>query len=171
MDVGVVLELPAPRMQDTGETRELCPDETLVLGEPFEGERRGCEHGLGGEALMGADQGAQGLRDSAGDEEVRPRELCVEVRMEPLLGFMLLTLGTVAVATGMIDAVWSPTALALREAMAIVPALALLESAYDLSVRGGTVGRALQGLWCEGMEEVTQGAHGRSPCLRAGRRS
>jgi len=52
MDVGVVLELPAPRMQDTDETREFCPDETLVFGELFEGERRGVEHGLVGEALM-----------------------------------------------------------------------------------------------------------------------
>ena len=51
MDVGVVLELPAPGMQDTGETREVCPDETLVFGEPFEGVRRGVEQGLVGEAL------------------------------------------------------------------------------------------------------------------------
>jgi hypothetical protein len=38
MDVRVVLQLPAPRMQDTSETREVCPDEPLVFGEPFEGE-------------------------------------------------------------------------------------------------------------------------------------
>jgi hypothetical protein len=37
MDVGVVLELLAPGMQDTGETRQVRADETLVLGEAFEG--------------------------------------------------------------------------------------------------------------------------------------
>ena len=39
VDVGVVLELPAPGMQDAGETREVRPDETLVLGKLFQGER------------------------------------------------------------------------------------------------------------------------------------
>ena len=38
VDVGVVLELPAPGMQDPGEPREVGPDEALVFGEPFEGE-------------------------------------------------------------------------------------------------------------------------------------
>jgi hypothetical protein len=64
-------------MQDAGKTRKGRPDETLVFGEPFEGLSRGLAHGLVGEALMGADKGAQGLRDREGDEEVRPRELCV----------------------------------------------------------------------------------------------
>ena len=34
---GMVLQLPAPRVQDTGETREIGPDETRVFGQPFEG--------------------------------------------------------------------------------------------------------------------------------------
>ena len=126
---------------------------------------------LVGEALRGADQGAQGLRDREGAEEVRPRELFVQGMMEPLLGFMLLALGTVAVATGMMDAVLPPTAVALREAGAIVPALALLDSADALAVRGGEVGIALQGLWCEGLADVTQGRHGRRPYMKAWRRS
>jgi hypothetical protein len=58
VDVGVVLELSAPGMQDTGETREVGADETLVLGEALEGERRGVEHSLVREALMRADKGA-----------------------------------------------------------------------------------------------------------------
>ena len=111
VDVGVVLELPAPGMQDTGEPREVGPDEALVVGEPFEGRGRGVKHGLVREALMRADEGAQGLRDGEGEEEVRPGQLFVQVVLEPLLGFMLLTLGAVAVATGMIDAVVAPTAV------------------------------------------------------------
>jgi hypothetical protein len=39
------------------------------------------EHGVVGDALMGADKGAQGLRDREGDEEVRPRKLFVQVMM------------------------------------------------------------------------------------------
>ena len=48
----MVLELPAPSMQDTGETREICPEETFVCGESFAGFSRGCEHGLIRETLM-----------------------------------------------------------------------------------------------------------------------
>ena len=102
---------------------------------------------------------------------MRPWELLVQVMMEPRRGCMLLALGTGAVATGMMDAVWPPTAWALREAVALVPALAMLESADDLAVRGGEVGIVLQGLWGAGIEDVTQGGHGRRPCMRALRRA
>jgi len=65
------------------------------------------------------------------------RQLFVQMVLEPLLGFMLLTLGTVAVATGMIDAVVPPTRLALIEAVTIMPASALLDGAEDLAVCEG----------------------------------
>ena len=74
---------------------------------------------------MRADEGSERLRNSKGQEEVRPGQLCVQVVLEPLVGCMLLTRGTVAVATGMVDAVLFPTAGALREAMAVRAALAL----------------------------------------------
>ena len=65
---------------------------------------------------------------------MRPGQLLCQVVLEPLLGFMLLTLGTVAVATGMIDTVVPSTVLALREAVAVMAALTMLDSADDLSV-------------------------------------
>ena len=37
VDVGVVLELPTPGMQDAGQARQIGADETLVFGEAFEG--------------------------------------------------------------------------------------------------------------------------------------
>ena len=83
---------------------------------------------------MRADEGSERLRHGEGEEEVRPGQLFVQVVLEPVLGLRLLTLGTVAVATGMIDAVVPPTAWALREAMAVMAALALLDGADDLSV-------------------------------------
>ena len=98
MDVGVVLELPAPGMQNTGETREVCPDEALVFGEPFEGRCGGLEQGLVSGALMGAEKRAQGLRDGEGDEKMRSGQLFFEVLMEPLLGFMVLALRAMAIA-------------------------------------------------------------------------
>jgi len=79
VDVGVVLQLPAPGVQDTGETREIGPDEALICGQPCEGRCRRRQHGLVREALMRADEGSERLRDGAGEEEVRPRELLVQL--------------------------------------------------------------------------------------------
>jgi hypothetical protein len=81
-----------------------------------------------------ADKGTQGLRDGEGEEEGRSGQLCAQVVCEPLLGFMLLTLGAVAVATGMIDAVGPPTGLALIQAVALMATLTMLDGAEDLSV-------------------------------------
>ena len=114
---------------------------------------------------MRADEGPQGLRDGEGEEEVWPWQLFVQVMCEPLLSFMLLTLGTVAVATGMIDTVLATTVGALIEAMAIRAALALLEGRDGLAVRGGQVGIALQVFWCTSRDDIAEGRHGRSPCM------
>ena len=102
---------------------------------------------------------------------MRPGALLLQVVVEPRLGCMLLTLRTVAVATGMLDAVVRATAVALRDAVAIVSAVAVLEGADDLAVRGGESGRTLQGLRRQGGEDLAEGGHGRSPCMRALRRS
>ena len=120
---------------------------------------------------MGAHKGTQGLRDSEGEEEGRPRELFVQVMMEPLLGLMMLALGTVPVATGMMDAVLFPTALALREAVSIMAALAMSDGTDGLAVRGGEVRRTRKVRWRKGGEAIADGGHGRSPCMRELRRS
>jgi hypothetical protein len=96
--VGGVLELPSPSMQDACKTRKGSANETRVLGEAFEGARRGLEPGLVGEAWRRADTRAQGRRDGEGEEAVRPRELCVEVVLEPLLSLMVLTLRPMSMA-------------------------------------------------------------------------
>jgi hypothetical protein len=50
-------------------------------------------------------------------------------------------------------------------------ALALWESAADLAVCGGKVGIARKVFWRTGGEDITPRGHGRSPCMRALRRS
>jgi hypothetical protein len=171
MDVGGVLELAAPGGQDTGATREVGATAPLVLGEALEGERRGMEHRVVREALMRAEQGVEGLGDGQGAEQVRPGQLSLQAVMKPRLGCRLLALGTVPVATGMLDAVLCLTVWALIEAMAIGAAAAVLDSADNLTVGGGEVGRALQILWRKGGADSAQGGHGRSPCMRVWRRS
>ena len=80
---------------------------------------------------------------------------------------MLLALGTVAVATGMIDAMVPPTRWALREVVTIMPALALLDGADARAVYEGQLRGALQVCWSKGGENIAQGRHGSSPCMRA----
>ena len=167
--VGVVRELPAPGRQDACAPREGGPDEALVGGQAFEGRCRGVQQSLVREALGRTEEGSEGLRHGEGKEEVRPGQLCVQVVLEPLLGCMLLTLGAVAVATGMLDAMVLPTVLALREAMAVRAALARLDGADDLAVRSGEVGRALQGLWGKRREDLAEGGHDRVSLLEVTR--
>jgi hypothetical protein len=158
-------------MQDTDKPREVRTDETLVFGEPFEGERRGFEHGVIRDTLMRADEGSERLRDGEGEEEVRSRELLLQVVAEPLLGFMMLTLRAMTMATRMMDAVLTPTAWALRETVSIVATWAVLDGADDLAVRGGEGRIALKVCWSKGVEDIAEGGHGRSPCMREVMRS
>jgi len=79
VDVGVVLELPAPGMQDIDTTREVRTDKTRIFDEPFEGERRGFEHGVVSDALMGAYERSERLRHGEGEEEVRPEKLFLQM--------------------------------------------------------------------------------------------
>lgn len=120
---------------------------------------------------MGAEEGAEGLRDGAGHQEVRPRQRLVEVVCKPLLGFLLLPLGAVAVATGMVHTVLPPTGVALREAVPLRPAVALLDGAEDLVVGEGQLGVALDVFWSKGGADVTEGGHDNRPCMRVLRRS
>ena len=102
---------------------------------------------------------------------MRPGKLSRQRALEPLLGCMMLALGAMAVATGMMDAVVPPTAWALRETMSVVSAAAMADGTDDLAVRGGEHGRALQIFWRTGDEDVAEGGHGRRPSMRALRRS
>ena len=75
---------------------------------------------------------------------------------------MLLTLGTVAVATGMLHARAPSTVLALREAVAVGATVAVVDGADDRAVGEGQMGVALQGLWRKGGAESAEGRHDRS---------
>ena len=81
MDVRMVLELAPPGMEDASKAGEVGADEALLVSEPFEGLRRGFEHGLVGEALMRAEKRAQGLRDGEGNEDVRSGKLFVKLML------------------------------------------------------------------------------------------
>ena len=101
---------------------------------------------------------------------MRSGQLFVPVVLSPLLGCVMLTLRAVAIATGMIDTVVFATALALGEAVAVMPAAAVLDGADALGVRGGEGGRALKGLRGEGVEDIADGSHTWNPPMSASMR-
>ena len=145
VDVGVVLELPAPGVQDAGEPWQVGPDEALVGGQPFEGRCRGVKQGLVRGALMGAHEGAEGLRDGKGEEEVRPRAAVCRGGAGAIAGLY-------AAGTGGSDGCHrnggrgvAPHSVALREAVTIMPALALLDGADDLCGGRGADGGSAPG--------------------------
>ena len=159
MNVGVILELPTPGVQDTGKTGQSCADEALILGEQFQGVGRGFEHGLVTNLWMGADDRAKGLRDGEGDQEVRTRELLIELFVQPRLGFMVLTLGTMSIATGVRDAVAMSTAVALIEAVSVCSRTTLADGRDDFAVCLGEVGMLFEILRGIGGEDVGDGGH------------
>jgi hypothetical protein len=163
--------LPAPGMQDTGTTRASSPEEALVVGAPFEGRGRRLPQGLGGEARMRAEAGSERLRDGKGAEEGWPGQWLLAVVCEPLRGLRLLALGTGAVATGMLRTVLAPPGWPLREAVAVVATLTVLDGAEDRAGCEGDGGGTLQGRRGKGAADVTESGHGSSPGLRALRRS
>jgi hypothetical protein len=65
---------------------------------------------------------------------VRPGQRSLQVVMKPRLGCMMLARWTVPVATGMMDAVVRATTVARREAVALGPALAMVDGTEDLAV-------------------------------------
>ena len=105
---------------------------------------------------MRADAGSARHRNSAGAEDVRPEAPFFQVLLEPLGGCMIRTLRTVSGATGMLHAVLVATALALRETLSVVSALAMLDSADDLVVQGGEGRKTRQGCCRKGDEDVAR---------------
>jgi len=169
-DVGMRLELPAPGREDAGKAGEVGADAALVCGEPCEGFRGRGEQGLRGRALLRAHAGAKRLRDGKGEEDMRPWEVLLQLVQKPALGGMVLTLGAVAVAAGVMDTVLSATAVAPREAMTVMSAVAMAAGGHGLAVRQRQLGKAFEILWRIRLEDSLDGGHERSPCRSEVRR-
>jgi hypothetical protein len=106
-------------MENTGKAGQVGAYKALISGQFFEGLRGGLEQALVSEPGMRAAKGSQGLGDGEGDEEIGTWHLLVELVLEPELGVVMLTLRTVPITTGMIDAMRLATAWAGIEAVAI----------------------------------------------------
>ena len=111
----MVLQGSSPGVQHTEEAWEIGTDVFGISGELLDRRRRGLEQSRVTEALVLADEGVQRLRNGKRDQEVMAWELALDLGLEPLLGFVVLAGGTVAIATGNQELLRLSTALALIE--------------------------------------------------------
>ena len=72
MDVGMIRELPAPRMEDTGKAGQVGADEARILSQFFAGLGRCLKQTLVGQPWVCTAKGSEALRYGEGHEEMRP---------------------------------------------------------------------------------------------------
>ena len=111
----MVLQGSSPSVEHAEEAREIGTDVLLIEGKFFNRIRGRLEQSRVTEALVLADEGVQRLRNGKRDQEVMAWELALDLGLEPLLGFVVLAGGTVAIATGNQELLRLSTALALIE--------------------------------------------------------
>ena len=112
---------------------------------------------------MGTAEGAERLRHGEGEEDVRPWQWLLQLCGEPLLRLRVLTLGTMAMAAGVQDAVTLSAALARLEAVSVVSGAAVEDGMERFVVGSGQGGMPRDGLRRIGGEDLREGGHGRSP--------
>jgi len=115
MDVGVVVELTAPGVEDTEEAWEISSDVLGISSQGDHGLGRGCEQGIVRGALVAADEGVELLGDGEGDEEMVSWHLPLHLFMEPLMSLLVLTGGAVTVSAGAEEEMGFTTLLTLIE--------------------------------------------------------
>jgi hypothetical protein len=110
--VRVVVERARPRLQD-GQNANLPADPRAIGRQGLDGGRGFLEERRVDHVLVRAGERAQFLGQGKGEEVVVAGEQARADAGEPLLGAILLTLGTVAVATRMICVVQGATRITL----------------------------------------------------------
>ena len=87
-------------MQDSREPQLGRTDELGVLGQLDQARRSGVEQGSITFARMRADEATKFFRHRERDQEVGTRQQLIELRLQPLFGFLSLTHGTMTVPAG-----------------------------------------------------------------------
>ena len=113
--MGMILKSSTPGMQDPKEAGEIGADVLWIEGEFFNGLRGSLEQSGVTGTLVLAHERTQLLWDGKRDEEVVTRELALDLFSQPLLSFIVLAGGTVAIAAGAKELARLSAALTLVE--------------------------------------------------------
>ena len=140
----------------------------LIQGEFFDGIGGSLKQSGVARALILPHEGAQRFWDRKGDQEMMAWELAVDLFLEPLLGFSVLTGGAVAVTTGAIELARLGAAVTLVGRDSAGLGTTGHDGVDDFAVSLGHLGGVtLEVLGSEGCKDFTDGGrHDRVPPSR-----
>jgi hypothetical protein len=101
VNVGVKGQVASPGVEDAEHT-DLSAEEAWVLRQELSGSSSGMKEQVIDKRLVTASDWAQGGGQGEGEHEVRDWQQKILLLLQPFLGFVVLALGTVAVAAGMV---------------------------------------------------------------------
>ena len=131
----MVGQVTSPGVEDTDQS-ELPTNKAGILGQLLCRSRRGTKEQVIDKSLVTAGERAQGSRDGESEHEVRDWKQEILLFLEPFLGFVVLALGAMTVATGVVAVLGL---VALRAGIGLPPqggCAAPLNSAHGLPVAG-----------------------------------
>ena len=167
MDMGMIVQGSSPGVQDAEEAGEIGADVLSIQGEFFDGVRRRLEQRGVSHALVLSHEGAQFFWDRKGNQEMMSWELALDLFLQPLLGFMVLTGGAMTIATGAVELAWLGAVVALVERRPAGLRTTGHEGIDDFAVRLGHLGGVTsEVLGCEGGKDFMDGGHDRVPPSR-----
>jgi hypothetical protein len=154
-------------VKHTEETRKISTDVLGIEGEFFDRIRGGLEQSGVTDALVLPHEVAQWLWDGKGDQEMMTRELALDLFLQPVLGFIVLAGGAVAIATGAKELLRLGAIVALIERHPAGLGTTGDEGIDDFAVSLGHLGGVtLEVLGSEGCKDFMDGGHDRVPPLR-----
>jgi hypothetical protein len=163
----MIVQGSSPGVQDAEEAGEIGPDVLSIEGEFFDGIGGSLEQGGVSPALVLPHEGAQRFWDRKGNQAMVARELTLDLFLQPLLGFIVLTGGAVTIAAGAIELARLSAAVALVERRPAGLRTTSDDGIDDFTVSFGHLGGVmLEVLGAEGCEDFMDGGHDRVPPLR-----
>jgi hypothetical protein len=139
VNVGVVAEVAPPGMEDADEA-DLPADEARVLGQVLEGGGRSAEEEVVEGFLVAANDVPELAGQGEGEEKVWGREQEVLLLLQPPLGLVVLALGTMPVAAGVIEILDLVTHRAVIDVSPQGRRTAALDGAHGLEMPDGHTG-------------------------------
>ena len=163
----MILQGSPPGVQNAEEAGQTGADVLWIEGEFFD-RISGCLEQSGvTDALVLPHQDTQRLWDRKGDQEMVTWELALDLFFEPLLGFVVLAGGAMAIAAGAIELRKLGAAIALVKRDAASFGTTRHDGIDDFAVRRGHLGGVtLEVLGSEGGKDFMDGGHDRVPPSR-----
>ena len=103
MDMRVILQGTSPGMKDPQESWKITANEFIIWSQLFDGLGRGLEQSGVRRSLIFTDKAAKLFGDGKGNHEMVTGKLMLHPFVQPLLDFMILTSGAMAIAAGTIN--------------------------------------------------------------------